>query len=208
MPGFVPGGLSLQSTLPPFAVNPTEFAFPVPMRGFTFSRGHSTIDPDIRTPYVVNWTFGYQRELWRNAAIEIRYVGNRGHNLWRSYNINETNIFENGFLAQPVAISCRFKKMAGHGPPACAGRVSGPPGGPPATAPSPCGYRPSEPECHPSRTPCPAATSVAPCVCLRQVRSRTASRRLSGAPANDREGCGHASPHLAECAGDDVTERA
>ena len=45
-----------------------------------------------------NWTIGYQRELWRDAALEIRYVGNRGSNLWRGYNINETNIFENGFL--------------------------------------------------------------------------------------------------------------
>jgi hypothetical protein len=99
-PGFAPGGLTLQSPLPPFAVNPTEFTFPVPQSGFTFVRGHSTIDPDIRTPYVLNWSVGYQRELWRNAAIEIRYVGNRGHNLWRSYDFNEVNIFENGFLQE------------------------------------------------------------------------------------------------------------
>ncbi|OFW04050.1 MAG: hypothetical protein A3H96_08710 [Acidobacteria bacterium RIFCSPLOWO2_02_FULL_67_36] len=98
MPGFAPGGLTLQSALPPFAVNPTEFAFPIAQSLFTFSRGHSSIDPDIRTPYVLNWSVGYQRELWNAAAIEIRYVGNRGHNLWRSYNINETNIFENNFL--------------------------------------------------------------------------------------------------------------
>ena len=32
------------------------------MSGFTFNRGHATIDPDIRTPYVTNWTLGYQRE--------------------------------------------------------------------------------------------------------------------------------------------------
>jgi hypothetical protein len=99
MPGFPPGGLNLQSPLPPFAVNPTEFAFPVAQSLFTFStRNHSTIDPDIRTPYVANWSVGYQREIWRDAAFEIRYVGNRGHNLWRSYDFNEVNIFENGFL--------------------------------------------------------------------------------------------------------------
>lgn len=100
MPGFAPGSLTLQSTLPPFAVSPTEFAFPVPMSRFTFARGHSTIDPDIRTPYVVNWTIGYQRELWGGAALEARYVGNRGNNLWRSYNLNEVNIVENGFLQE------------------------------------------------------------------------------------------------------------
>lgn len=100
MPGFTPGGLSLQSALPPFAVNPVSFSFPARMSDFTFVRGHSAYDPDIRTPYVLNWTLGYQRELWREAALEVRYVGNRGRNLWRSYNINETNIVENGFLQE------------------------------------------------------------------------------------------------------------
>jgi hypothetical protein len=99
-PGFAPGGLTLQSPLPPFLVSPTEFVFPVPQSRFTFSRGHSTIDPDIRSPYVNNWNIGYQRELWTNAAVEVSYVGNRGHNLWRSYDINEVNIFENGFLQE------------------------------------------------------------------------------------------------------------
>jgi len=100
LPPFAPGTLNLQTPLPPFTVNPTEFAFPIPMSGLTFTRGHQTIDPDIQTPYVLNWTFGYQREVWRDAAIEIRYVGNRGHNLWRNYNLNETSIIENGFLQE------------------------------------------------------------------------------------------------------------
>jgi hypothetical protein len=94
------GSLNLQSTLPAFVGTPTSFSFPIPMSGFTFSRGHNTIDPNIQTPYVKNWTLGYQRELWRDSAIEIRYVGNRGSNLWRSYNINETNIIENNFLQE------------------------------------------------------------------------------------------------------------
>lgn len=97
-PGFAPGGLSLQSTLPDYRVAPTSFAFPIAQSGFTFTRGYQTIDPDITTPHVRNWTIGYQRELWNTAAMEIRYVGNRGQNLWRNYNLNETNIFENGFL--------------------------------------------------------------------------------------------------------------
>ena len=61
MPGFPPGGLDLQDPLPPFAVNPTEFAFPVPMSLFTFQRGHSTIDPDIRTPMVQSGRYDGER---------------------------------------------------------------------------------------------------------------------------------------------------
>ena len=100
MPGFAPGGLTLQSTFPAFSVFPSEFAFPIAQQLFTFSRGHAGIDPDIRTPYVYNWTLRYQRELWQSAGIEVRYVGNRGHNLWRLYNLNETNIVENNFLQE------------------------------------------------------------------------------------------------------------
>jgi Carboxypeptidase regulatory-like domain len=99
-PGFPPGGLTLESTLPPFAAFPTEFAFPIPQQLFTFSRGQAAFDPDIRTPYILNWTVRYQRELWKNAAIEVRYVANRSHQLWRLYNLNETNLFENGFLQE------------------------------------------------------------------------------------------------------------
>jgi hypothetical protein len=98
LPPFTPGSLNLQTPLPAFTATPASFTFPIPMSGFTFNRGFRTTDPDIRTPYVHNWTFGYQRELPGNAAFEIRYVGNHGYNLWRSYNLNETNIIENQFL--------------------------------------------------------------------------------------------------------------
>jgi hypothetical protein len=98
LPAFTPGTLSLRSPLPAYLRSPESFSLPVSMTGSTFARGYATIDPDIQTPFVKNWTIGYQRELWNNAAMEIRYVGNRGSNLWRGYNINEVNIFENGFL--------------------------------------------------------------------------------------------------------------
>jgi Carboxypeptidase regulatory-like domain len=98
MPGFPPGGLTLDSAIPPLATFPAAFDFPLSQSPFTFTRGFSTMDPEIRTPYVRNWTIGIQRELWRDAAIELRYVANRGENIWRNYNLNEVNIFENRFV--------------------------------------------------------------------------------------------------------------
>ena len=97
-PGFIPGGLSLASPVPPLVTTPASFTFPMPQSLFTFSRGYSTIDPEIKTPYILNWSIGIQRELWRDAAIEVRYLANAGRNLWRSYDLNEVNIFENGFV--------------------------------------------------------------------------------------------------------------
>jgi len=100
MPGFPPGGLLLRSPIPPLATFPPAFSFPVSQSLFTFTGGLATIDPDLRTPSILNWSVGIQRELGANAAVEVRYVGNRGEHLWRLYNINEVNIFENGFLQE------------------------------------------------------------------------------------------------------------
>jgi hypothetical protein len=41
---------------------------------------------------------GIQRQLGRGRAIEVRYNGNRTTHQWLATNINEVNIFENGFL--------------------------------------------------------------------------------------------------------------
>jgi hypothetical protein len=52
----------------------------------------------MRPGYVQSWTFGIQRELTKDMALEVRYVGNRAAKLWGQYEIGEVNIFENGFL--------------------------------------------------------------------------------------------------------------
>ncbi|HLL72628.1 MAG TPA: TonB-dependent receptor, partial [Pyrinomonadaceae bacterium] len=57
-----------------------------------------TIDPDLKTPYVQQWNVGFQREIFRDTAFEIRYVGNRGVKLTRAIDTNQTIIRENGFL--------------------------------------------------------------------------------------------------------------
>ena len=54
--------------------------------------------PDLKTGYVESWTMGIQREINKDSVVEVRYIGNRGHQLWRQYNLNEPNLFENGFM--------------------------------------------------------------------------------------------------------------
>lgn len=58
------------------------------------------IDPNLRIPYVQQWSLGYEREVTRNMAFEVRYVGNRAIKVWRANNYNEVNIYENGFLQE------------------------------------------------------------------------------------------------------------
>lgn len=65
---------------------------------FSFFGTAFAIDPGIQTPKVQEYNFGIQREFGANA-IEIRYVGGRGDNLWRSIDYNQIDIVSNGFLA-------------------------------------------------------------------------------------------------------------
>jgi hypothetical protein len=53
--------------------------------------------PDLKTGYVESWSLGIQREINKDNVFEVRYIGNRGHKLWRQTNLNEINVFENGF---------------------------------------------------------------------------------------------------------------
>lgn len=94
-----PGALSLGS---PFTLNtfPTSFTFPQPMSEFFPGASFATVNPNIRTPYVESWDFGIQRKLPGNNVIEVDYVGNHAVHMWMASDLNETNIFENGFLTE------------------------------------------------------------------------------------------------------------
>jgi hypothetical protein len=66
-------------------------------------------DPHIQVPYADTWSAGVQRGIGGNMAVEVRYVGTRGKDQWRTLNAqangeigvlnyNEFNIFDNGFV--------------------------------------------------------------------------------------------------------------
>lgn len=57
-----------------------------------------TIDPNLQTPYVQQWNFGIEREIFPNTVVEARYVGNRGTKLTRGIDINQVQVVSNGFL--------------------------------------------------------------------------------------------------------------
>src|SRR6185312_15378227 len=86
-------------TLPPPSLDHTYPApsYPIPVQT---SNNLNAYDPNLRMEYVQSWDFGVQRELGPNTAVEVRYVGNHGTDLFRVLNLNEVNIFENSFLQQ------------------------------------------------------------------------------------------------------------
>lgn len=88
------------------ANNPNLTALPLvsntPTYPLALNTANSTnaFSPDIKTGAVHSFSFGYQREIDRNTVVEFRYVGNRGIDLQRQYNINEFNTIENGFASE------------------------------------------------------------------------------------------------------------
>jgi len=47
------------------------------------------IDPDFRTAYVNQWSFGMQREIMSNFVLDVSYLGSQGHKLPVGWNINQ-----------------------------------------------------------------------------------------------------------------------
>ena len=55
-------------------------------------------DDNLRSPYVQNWNASLERQITRNTTLSVRYVASKGTKLIRTFDINETVIFENGIL--------------------------------------------------------------------------------------------------------------
>ena len=83
------------------------------------------IDPNLRSPYVQQWSFGYEREIAKDMALEIRYSANHAIKLYRAVDFNEINIFENGFLQEFLNAQRNLAARGGTGSfaPGCAGCV-------------------------------------------------------------------------------------
>jgi hypothetical protein len=55
-------------------------------------------NPNIQTPYSESWAGGVRRKISRDIGIEVRYVGTRHLQGWGTFNLNETDIVNNGFV--------------------------------------------------------------------------------------------------------------
>lgn len=63
------------------------------------------VDRNLRTPYVQNFNFNIQRELFKDVVLEVGYVGSQGRKLFRYRDINQPPVpggprpFDNGPFA-------------------------------------------------------------------------------------------------------------
>jgi len=94
----LPVGTLLRNGIVPASANtPASVTYPF-TPGLTDSI--NGFDPNLKLGYVESFTLGIQRELTKDTVIELRYVGNRGHRLWRQIDLNEANTVENGFAKE------------------------------------------------------------------------------------------------------------
>ena len=100
-PGWLPQSCASSVAGPAcFVYSPQQYDQIIHMKDATFLApgAAAAINSDIRQPYTQSWTVGVEREIGRGRAIEIRYNGNLTRHQWLAEDINEVNIFENGFL--------------------------------------------------------------------------------------------------------------
>jgi hypothetical protein len=113
---FTPGSLSFGQPFPPYVYTPPSYVQTAPESINSFIGGSlAGINPNIQQPYVQSWNFGIQRQLGNSNAIEVRYVGTKSLHQWVGLNINEVNIFENGFLKQFKAAQANLNINQAHG---------------------------------------------------------------------------------------------
>jgi hypothetical protein len=96
---FGPAGSVLfrNSTLPTRSGVPSAPNYPIPV---TWTSSLNDFDPNLKMGYVQSWNIGFQREITPNTVVEVRYTGNHGLHQWRQYDLNEVNIYENGFVKE------------------------------------------------------------------------------------------------------------
>ncbi|BDC47866.1 hypothetical protein F183_A01820 [Bryobacterales bacterium F-183] len=88
------GRLSEVTNLAPPTQRPSELAQPT-----AYSDASVTaVDPGLQTPKTNMWTLSIQREVARRTVVEATYIGRRAYNLMGAYNVNQAEIFRNGFL--------------------------------------------------------------------------------------------------------------
>ncbi len=62
------------------------------------SASNSVVDPNIKTPRTHQWSFDIQRQVARNTVLDVAYIGRRAYHLLGAYNVNQDQIYSNGFL--------------------------------------------------------------------------------------------------------------
>jgi hypothetical protein len=88
------GRLSNLPALNPPTAKPSSLTQPAAFS----SASNTVVDPNLKTPRTHQWALNIQREIAPNTIVDIAYIGRRGTHLLGAYNVNQAQIYTNGFL--------------------------------------------------------------------------------------------------------------
>jgi hypothetical protein len=103
-PGFSQANLVFPNSAPGSDVRisdnpalPAQPAAPVLFPANSRGSNIAVFDPQLRVPYLHEFSISVQREILRNTLLDVAYVGNRGSSLFTDVNLNQRKI-EGDFL--------------------------------------------------------------------------------------------------------------
>ncbi|MGH9794298.1 MAG: carboxypeptidase regulatory-like domain-containing protein, partial [Candidatus Acidiferrales bacterium] len=102
-------------------VTPPTFQLPVSQLDNWVDSGVNsglfTFDPNLRTPYVLQWSLGIERELSPSMGLSVFYVGNHAVKQYRGVDFGQIDVRGNGLLnefqAAQANLACNRANMAG-----------------------------------------------------------------------------------------------
>ena len=84
-------------TAPPLPVEPAAPVLTLPAtRSFATA---DIVNPNLTNGYVQQWNINFQRQIAKNTILDVGYVANRGVKLFYEVNVNQSHIYNNGFLS-------------------------------------------------------------------------------------------------------------
>jgi hypothetical protein len=86
---------------------PTQPAAPALTPAATRQTALDLMNPNLKTGYVQQFNFNVQRQIAKNTILDVGYVGNRGVKLFFQTNLDQSHIYDNGFLTA-------FNQIAGN----------------------------------------------------------------------------------------------
>jgi hypothetical protein len=70
------------------------------------------IDPHLKTGYVQQWNLNIQRQIAKNTILDVGYVANRGVKLFFQTNLDQSHIYDNGFLTAFNQIASNLSNLS------------------------------------------------------------------------------------------------
>ena len=88
------GRLANLPALNPPSASPSSLTQPAAFS----SASNTVVDPNLKTPLTHQWALDIQRQVSRDTIVDIAYIGRRAYHLLGAYNVNQAQIYTNGFL--------------------------------------------------------------------------------------------------------------